>query len=289
MLDQLRLQDGRLFQSESILALFLDAKAVALEAFTNALRSSERDDALKKLLVDDDSFDTFESSLKALAPSGFEDYHAKALHDCVKTSAALLWPTEIFLVARPKVLTLIKGLFKRLASTDCIRSGEFLSLDPIKQDFVVREAFRRTLVNDCLVVFDAPEQETFEEVHKNDDSYSKSGPRSTLGPIDDDDLDGSASTAGPATSRAEDTFSVAKSDSRSVAKSVALSVSQGLSQGLSDKQKVLDRESVAPSVAPRVVKDDRSHVSKASVATGVSTTSVRTPLNVRKVKIEPEV
>lgn len=304
-MDQLRLQDGRLFQNESILALFLDAKAVALEAFTSALRCENKEEALTKLTSTSDD-DTHELALKCLAPSGIDDYHAKALHECAKTSAALLWPTEIFLVARPKVSTLVKGLFKRLGATDCIRTSEFLSLDPIKQDFVIREAFRRTLVNDCLVVFDAPSghyREVEVDVERGEirEQRDGRGPKSALGPVDDDDLDGSASTF-------DDNNSVAHSVAHSVAQSVAQSVARSIAKSVAqpaetedDKKSVAQSvarsvarsvrstaKSVAPSVAPRVIQSNASHVSSASNATGMSVTSVRTPINVRKVKIEPE-
>jgi len=293
VLDQLRLQDGRLFQSESILALFLDAKAVALEAFTRALRSENKEEALTKLIVLDDD-DTYELALKSLAPSGIEDYHAKALHECVKISANLLWPTEIFLVARPKLSTLMKGLFKRLFATDCIRTSEFLSLDPIKQDFVIRESFRRTLVNDCLVVFDAPAKD-FNELVDSGNTDSKR-PKSTLGPVEDDDLDGSASTYDDNKSAVSAAHSVAQSEARSASKHVQeqvieqadmKSVAQSVARSVARSVAGSVARSVAPSVAPRIVPTG-SIVSAASQATGVSMTSVRTPTNVRKVKIEPE-
>ena len=219
--------------------------------------------------------------------------------------------------------TLLKGLFKRLAATDCIRTSDFLALDPIKQDFVIREAFRRTLVNDCLVVFDAPVEESLEKApdHENEtharethgrETRETRGPRSTLGPIDDDDLDGSASTMHTGDEMkeldADDSKSVARSVARSVVGSVVRSVVRGVTKSPDSKsvaRTVVDRteridrlesQSIAPSVAPRVLQGlqgrsehSASHVSSASQATGVSSTSVRVPLNVRKVKIEPEV
>lgn len=153
MLEQMRLQEGHLFQNESALALYLDAKAIVLEAIISCLR--HENPTLEELAeFSDSTCEKYCKSLQALSPEGIQDYHAKSLHDCCKVVAKLLWPTQLLLTARPKIQTLLKGLCTRLVANDSVKSSAFLSLDPMLQDFVVREAFRRTIVNDCLVVFE---------------------------------------------------------------------------------------------------------------------------------------
>ncbi len=177
MIEQLRLQEGRLFQNEKTLALYLDVKAVVYEAIISASRSEDREAAFTALVAFDEDDEKIISAFLQLAPSGMREYHAKSLHDCVKIVANLLWPTEILLVARPKVSSLLSGVLRRLASQRIVSNGQFLDLDPIKQDFLIREAFRRCLINDCLVVF---EQEA--ESRGHNDASAANG--SNEGPTD---------------------------------------------------------------------------------------------------------
>jgi hypothetical protein len=138
---------------------------VALETIVSALRSEKPGEALHDLIDLSDTFcEKLCSQLVLLSPDGVADYHVKSLHECCKIVARLLWPTQLLLTARPKVQTLLRGLCKRLATADSVKHGDFLALDPIKQDFVMREAFRRAIVNDCLVVF---EDESVQQ-HDND-------------------------------------------------------------------------------------------------------------------------
>jgi hypothetical protein len=110
-------------------------------------------DVTKFLSLDDESIQILVSNLKSLGPKGYKDYHARSVYECAKTVAKLLWPSEALLVAKPSLGSLMSGFMKRLASTESVSKGLFLSMDPIKQDFIYRESFRRTIVNDCLVVF----------------------------------------------------------------------------------------------------------------------------------------
>jgi hypothetical protein len=141
VVEQLRLQEGRLFQNEGVLALFLDVKAAVNEAITSYLRT---DSPI--------STDAMEVSLELLSPRGIKQYHDIALHDCVKIVAKLLWPTQLLLVGKPQMHTLLSGIIKRLEINGF--SKIYNDLDPIKNDYIVREAFRRSLVNDCLYIFD---------------------------------------------------------------------------------------------------------------------------------------
>jgi hypothetical protein len=186
VIDQLRLQEGRLFQSEAIVALFLDVKTVAQDALQREA------DVSKFLSLDDESIQILVNNLKSLGPKGYKDYHTRSLYECVKVVAKLLWPSEALLVAKPALGSLMNGFMRRLAASEPVVKNVFLSMDPIKQDFIYRESFRRTIVNDCLIVFEEdmrPElpfvKEEDEEIGP-DDSISyvgerPSGARSVLG------------------------------------------------------------------------------------------------------------
>lgn len=307
VLEQLRLQEGRLFQNEQLLALYLDAKAVLIEAL--------RDDAeaIAKLSdFDEDTSDLLSHNLRTLAPEGATEYHAKSLYECVKVVAKLLWPSQMLLIARPKVTTLLKGLCRRVVDSPAVKTKAFFTLDPIKQDFVVREAFRRTLVNDCLVVFDGPggdlsvvgdsnqlqpEEEDDGELESlgdigPEDSASHIGPaptkrpvgaRSTLGPVQEDEEEGPvvgppAPTAASVAPSKEAQSNEAPKRAASVAPSVA-----------PPRRAASVAPSVAPSIAPRAVTvtplpEATSHLSRASGSTATSV--MRRPLNVRKIHIE---
>lgn len=263
ILEQLRLQEGRLFQNERVLALYLDAKAVILDCIAEV-----------------DDCDELVKTLEILSPQGLKDYHAKSLYEVCKVVAKLLWPTQMLLVARPKTSTLLRGLKKRLLASEPFRLKSFQDLDPIKQDFVVREAFRRTVVNDCLVIFDtedgqvddeseaeAPEApelpETAEDVGP-DDSASQApkrpaGARSTLGPIHEDD---------------------SIHDGESTVQSLVK-----VHRSARDSSSVMDR-SIAPRVITVATRDGDSAASKATGLT--SSTVMRKPFNVRKIVLEPD-
>jgi hypothetical protein len=156
ILDQLRLQEGRLFQNEKVLALYLDVKAILVDSLSFALRN---DDLSKIQNANDEYVTSLVQKLGLLAPQGLHEYHSKSLHESVKIVCKLLWPSQMLVTAKPNTETLLRGMLRRLAIHDSIVSKQFLSLDPIKQDFVLREAFRRTLINECLVIFDASEFE----------------------------------------------------------------------------------------------------------------------------------
>jgi len=246
IIDQLRLQEGRLFQNEHVLALYLDVKAVVLEASQDVLKMSN---------PDDDFLMKMEKSLLVLAPSGTQQYHVKSVYESVKTTAKLLWPTELFLVAKPKLSTLLKGMCTRLAAVDQVKSGSFATLDPIKQDFVVRETFRRTIVNDCLVVFEE----------------EKVGPDDSVSQVPEQHHERAR--------RPSDARSALDSESESELVDELANFKE------QDNRSLKYSASVAPSVAPRLVSS-MSTFSKSSQSTGVTSSSFRQPLNIRKVHIE---
>jgi len=316
VIEQLRLQEGRLFQNEKTLALYLDVKAVVFEAIVAATRSEDREQAFRLLTSVDEENDKIIGAFLGLAPSGMREYHAKTLHDCVKIVANLLWPSEILLVARPKVTSLLSGVLRRLATQTTVTSGQFLELDPIKQDFLIREAFRRCLVNDCLVVFEDEIKEDSKEV----DLEGEVGPddsASHIGSVADERPSGARSTLNggrsvlpssqvPALPVLDETKSVCDDskidDTRSVAKSATGPAKSVIGSAIGPAKSVIgsaigpaksavsdDSRSFVGSVAPRVITVNGDSNSVSSKVSGTTATSImRRALNVRKVHIEPD-
>ena len=254
--------------------MYLDIKAVLSESLISTLRA-------EKAFVEasDETLADLEKNLEALSPAGVKDYHSSSLYETVRIVSKLLWPTEILLVARPKITGLLRGMCLRLSASDTVKTSAYLALDPIKQDFVIREAFRRTLVNDCLVVFDA-------EPEVSGPTKRPSGAHSTLGPVDDDAPDDASSSVSKAFEgdsawvrqdvRLDDRMNVGQ-DARSEARAEARLESSGRSEVHAN-----DAQSVAPRVFTAV-----SNGSVASKRSEVSASSVlRKPFNVRRIRVE---
>ena len=282
IIEHLRLQEGRLFQNEAVLALFLDVKAVVIEALLKALRSDEAEKSLIELINFSDTVsDQMETSLETLAPRGLNGYHIKSLSECVKTVSKLLWPSELLLVARPKLSTLLRGMCKRLATSPIITSFEFLKLDPIKQDFVIREAFRRSLVNDCLVIFD-DEPELKLDVGPEDSASQVGGAAINFDkrPI------GARSVIGASLESLSEHGSEVSGFQRPA--SVApLPRMESFREGDDAKTSSRSDARTTMSVMPKVVTAMAESVSRLSNSSGATATSImRRPFNVRKIHVE---
>jgi len=319
IVEQMRLQEGRLFQNEQILALYLDVKAIIHDSMNNDVSQS---------------LDHLEEGLFKLGPKGVPNYHARVLYDSVRIVAKLLWPSQMLLVAKPKVILLLKGLQERLRGMRDV----YKVSDPIKQDIFMREAFRRTLINDCLYVFD--ESVEADKIHDEpmvdlqnvangldtldtdavgpDDSASHIGSRldvvqerpagahSRLGPIEEHvEAQDSIVESHPEQVYTEhDTKSVASvhreaksvehvDETRSVAESLVKSVVRPNEDSKSEAKSVKHTKSVlngdVQSVVPRMipVSIDSERRSTVSHVSTTSTASVlRRPVHVKKIIID---
>lgn len=270
LLDQLRVLEGRLFQNENVLSLYLDVKATVVEHLTSLMRTAEDlPAALAELGTWPESAAAqLNAGLASLSDADFKG-HATILYDAVKVYAKLLYPLDALLVARPKVDTLLRGMVRRLVALDCIKSKTFLTFDPIKQDFVLREAFRRTLANDCIVVFDTAEAS---------EPVTAPPPPQQVGPAEEDDdigPDDSASAFAGSMNMAE-----RPAGARSVIGTAPATLTASAAQH--------EHQSVAPSrirVAPAA--DDAA--TQASHGTRLTQTStMRKPVNVKRIHITNE-
>lgn len=160
ILDQLRALDGHLFQNETVLVLFLDVKSCIVEPLTSLSRTQSSEDWNTTLSSwasgSDDLVNELKESMMALKKASTTGAlaHQSMLYEASKKYALLLYPSEMLLVARPKLETLLRGMAQRVGAMDVFKNRSIFSLDPIKQDFVMRDVFRRVLCNDCVVVFE---------------------------------------------------------------------------------------------------------------------------------------
>jgi hypothetical protein len=75
-------------------------------------------------------------------------------------------------IAKPKIEVLLKTLFRRLVRNLHVKSGAFFSFDPMKQDFIVRDAFRQALAESIKVVDIATNTKKVVSVSENDDDQA---------------------------------------------------------------------------------------------------------------------
>jgi len=143
--------------------LYLDVKAVFHETFVQYIRNNTAIPTCELATFSDETCEKLMKQLVSLAPEGVKHYHSQSLYDCIKTLALLLWPNELVLVGKPKLATLLQGIAKRFVAMDCLKTGVYADYDPIKQDFLFREQFRRTLVNDCMVIFEQSDNASVKE------------------------------------------------------------------------------------------------------------------------------
>lgn len=151
IVEQMRLHEGRLFQNEQVVALYLDVKSVCLDLIRKIVWNQAHPESRS-------SDNSMLEDLKKMGPKGYPGYHERVLYDTVRFVGKLLWPSEVLVVSKPNIETLLDGLYKRLLVLDAVQRGTFLQLDFVQQDLLLREAFRRTLINDCLSIFTGTEE-----------------------------------------------------------------------------------------------------------------------------------
>jgi len=144
IMDELRTTEGMLFRDESAKKLFMDVKSLVIETM-----QGKDSDALDKLARWDDVAD------EEIARSTLYGDIADRL-----TSVTVLYAKYLYAkgnpdpinIKKPRVESLLRGMYSRMAKLSHVRNGTFFQMDPLRQDFVVRDIFRLTLANDCIVV-----------------------------------------------------------------------------------------------------------------------------------------
>lgn len=179
VMDELRTTEGMIFRDEGVKKLFLDLKVFVLEPLQVAHGISK--EALSKIL------DMYLEWSEALAAEEMERMKLSKI-DAVErlTGVCVLYAKYIYArntmesslsIRRPKMENMLKGMFTRLVRTPSVRSGSFFDLDPMRQDFLLRDIFRLSLGNDCISIIVESESEIFikeeEEVHLKSSNEEK--------------------------------------------------------------------------------------------------------------------
>jgi hypothetical protein len=162
IIDQLRIHDGKLFQNESVLAVYVDFKRLVLD---NVLLALQMPGGLSGLMSWNEKLE--QELVQSLTTSD------ENLQECLNEYARELKKTAKSITSG----SMLKNMMTKLCSDPSVVSKQVLSLDPIKQDFVCREIFRRCLylyLDDSVVpvpdvpdVPDGPDVDTVEALDVN--------------------------------------------------------------------------------------------------------------------------
>lgn len=131
IIDQLRVQDGKLFHNELVLSVYLDLKRLVLN---HVLLAVSAPGGLKTFLEWTDELEDELVSRLLITDELFE-------------AALDVFCTEVH--KSRKAFTrgqMLKSMFLKICTDPCVVSKQIVTLDPIKQDFVMRESFRRSLL-----------------------------------------------------------------------------------------------------------------------------------------------
>jgi hypothetical protein len=158
IIDELRLSEGMLFRDEGAKILFLDIKYFVLDALQTKWRIMDREAYEEEL---SDIILWSEKREEEECVRSKQEYPGIAER---LTEVTMLYAKYLFVkqssadkkmgisIKKPKVGTLLRGMFTRLCRMHQIRNGTFFDLTPMNQDFVLRDIFRHTLVVVVLVV-----------------------------------------------------------------------------------------------------------------------------------------
>lgn len=153
IMDELRTTEGMIFRDEGAKKLFLDTKSFLLETFGTKWKNFDTPtfhNALDEYIgwsdeIADEELQRMKTSHRDIADrlTSVTVLYAKYLY-------ARSNPDMNILIRKPKVELLIKGMFTRFARMHHVRNGSLFEMDPLRQDFVIRDIFRQTLGSDCI-------------------------------------------------------------------------------------------------------------------------------------------
>ncbi len=152
VMDELRTTEGMIFRDEIAKKLFLDIKFLLLDEFYSA----QKEDRLREFLNECAAWspETANKLLKfaALKYPGIQErltpvsvLYAKHLFTRTTTEQKIS-------MKKPHLSSFLHGMFLRLCQVHHVSNGSFFEMDPLKQDFVIRDIFRQTLGSDCIQV-----------------------------------------------------------------------------------------------------------------------------------------
>lgn len=168
LLVQLRLTEGTLFKNESVKRFFLDTKTLVIGLLTQYLEGDTYSKQVESLLVWDDEI---QNELNDRCEKAFPDMVTRLTPTCITYAKSLYnkpGHDVNLLLKEPKFPVYLKSIFTRVATSTCFINKTFFDLDPINQDFVLRDIFRQALSSDCISLKDEEYPSLIEEVYPSD-------------------------------------------------------------------------------------------------------------------------
>lgn len=152
IMDELRTTEGMLFRDENVKKLFLDTKELVLESLLAAYKNF-KGEMYQSVLDKYSNWETYvEAEEVARMKFKFKDMETRLVPVVVSYAKFLFNQDEVVNIKKPKIETFLKAMFVRLSKSQFVRNSSFFEMDPLKQDFVIRDIFRQALSNDCLNV-----------------------------------------------------------------------------------------------------------------------------------------
>lgn len=168
IIDVLRLTEGVIFKDEGAKILFLDTKYFVLDSLQTKWRIMDKEayeEELSDIIVWSEKREQEECARASQEYPGIADR---------LTEVTLLYAKYLFVkqdgsassisIRKPKVGTLLRGMFTRLCRMHQVRNGAFFDLTPMNQDFVLRDVFRHTLSAECMRFLDEEDKKTGDDV-----------------------------------------------------------------------------------------------------------------------------
>jgi len=178
MLEEFRLMEGTLFQDEEAKLFYLDVKGVVLDSLVAAWDKFSASDVLFQTALD--RYYAWEGAVGheevERCMSDVNNVCERHFHVAVFYSRQLYGNEDFnqkIVIAKPKIEVLLKTLFRRLVRNLHVKSGAFFSFDPMKQDFIVRDAFRQALAESIKIVDIATNTKKVVSVSENDDDQAR--------------------------------------------------------------------------------------------------------------------
>jgi hypothetical protein len=161
MLEEFRLMEGTLFQDEEAKLFYLDVKEVVLDSLIAAWDKFSSSEVLYQTALD--RYFSWEGAVGheevERCMSDVHNVNDRHFHVAVFYSRQLYGNEDFnkkIVIAKPKIETLLKTFFRRLVRNLHVKSGSFFSFDPVKQDFILRDAFRQALAESIKIVDTVP-------------------------------------------------------------------------------------------------------------------------------------
>ena len=292
IMDELRTNEGGLFRDELVKKLFIDVKELCMTCLGTA-KKAFADDMYDQVLERYAAWDEAVSHGVMDKAQDFPDAESRLLPSCV-LYAKLLYGTyggtnDPITIKKPSLQTLLKGMMTRLAKQRLVFNGTFYELDPLRQDYALRDIFRQALY-DCIEIVD-------------EDTKTNSLPSLPGLPSMPSKISSKASVA-PSIAPSVKPASVAQNSNDEALDGLGPlpTAEQG---GLGDDDEIYPDDSIsrvmenlskvvtnqkAASVPPSVIQMEGAGGSKVSSASRVTTgtKTMRLPVDVRRVTIDNE-